>query len=260
MTPDLILAAQGLAVALLLMALVWVGSLATDDASLVDRFWGMSFVVLAWFYAAMASGGAGWFRALAVGLVSVWGVRLSLHITWRNWGHGEDPRYAAMREGGGPGWRWRSLATVFGFQALLAWVIAMPLLVAFSADGPPVLLLVVLGVTCWLVGFVFEAGGDWQLARFKADPANRGAVLDSGLWRYTRHPNYFCDAMCWWGFWLLGTSAGGWWTLFAPVLMTVLLMKVSGVTLLERNLVDAKPAYRDYIRRTNAFIPGPPRG
>jgi len=119
--------------------------------------------------------------------------------------------------------------------------------------------LVVVGVACWLVGFAFEAGGDWQLARFRANPANRGQVLNTGFWRYTRHPNYFGDAMCWWGFYCFAAAVGGWWTIFGPVLMTVLLMKVSGVALLEKSLVQAKPAYREYIRRTNAFIPGPRR-
>ncbi|MDZ4675783.1 MAG: DUF1295 domain-containing protein [Gemmatimonadota bacterium] len=260
MLPDPSLAAQGLAAALLLMTLVWLGSLATDDASLVDRFWGAGFVLLAWWYWAQRGGGAGpWFQLVFVLLITLWGLRLSLHITWRNWGHGEDPRYAAMRQAGGPGWRWRSLVTVFGLQALLLWVIATPLLVALTSSQSPQMPLVVVGVACWLVGFAFEAGGDWQLARFRANPANRGQVLNTGFWRYTRHPNYFGDAMCWWGFYCFAAAVGGWWTIFGPVLMTVLLMKVSGVALLEKSLVQAKPAYREYIRRTNAFIPGPRR-
>ena len=130
---------------------------------------------------------------------------------------------------------------------------------ALAATRAPAVALVCAGILCWLVGFVFEAGGDWQVARFRADPTNRGKVLDSGLWRYTRHPNYFGDAMCWWGFYLLAVAVGGWWTVFAPIIMTVLLMKVSGVTLLERSLVDTKPAYAEYIRRTNASIPWPPQ-
>lgn len=253
------LAAQGFGVALLLMGLVWVGSLATNDASLVDRFWGAGFVAMAGWYWTQGGRAGNWLPLVCFTLVLVWGLRLSLHITWRNWGHGEDPRYAAMRQAGGPGWKWRSLVTVFGLQALLAWVIAMPLLVALTTSRAPATSLVIAGIGCWLVGMVFEAGGDWQLARFKADPANRGKVLDRGFWRYTRHPNYFGDAMCWWGFYLLATSVGGWWTVFAPVMMTILLARVSGVTLLEKSLVDTKPAYRDYIRRTNAFIPWPPR-
>lgn len=253
-------ALQGLAVALVLMGLVWVGSLATRDASLVDRFWGAGFVVLSWWYFLQGPAGAGhWLPRLSLTLVTIWGLRLSLHITWRNWGHGEDPRYAAMRQAGGPRWHLQSLFTVFGLQGMLLWVIATPLYVAVTSDRTPSLPLVALGVTCWLVGFAFEAGGDWQLARFKANPAHRGQVLDTGFWRYTRHPNYFGDSACWWGFYLLAAAVGGWWTIFAPALMTVLLVRVSGVALLEKSLVNAKPAYREYIRRTNAFIPGPRR-
>ncbi len=252
------LALVGLAVSAGLMALVWVASMVRRDASLVDRFWGMAFVVLAWWYwgASTSSGGAG---TLAVVLVTVWGLRLSLHITWRNWGHGEDFRYRAMREAGGPRWGWRSLVTVFTLQGVLAWVIAMPLLAVMTGEGSPNPALLVLGIGAWAIGIVFEAGGDWQLARFKANPANRGKVLDTGLWRYTRHPNYFGDAMCWWGYFLLAASVGGWWTIFAPILMTILLMKVSGVALLEKTLAETKPAYREYVRRTNAFVPGPRR-
>jgi len=253
-------ALQGLALALALMTAVWVAGLVTRDASLVDRFWGAGFVVVAWCYWLQGGGGAGKpIAVLTLALVTIWGLRLSLHITWRNWGHGEDPRYAAMRRAGGPGWQWRSLVTVFGLQALLLWVISTPLRVALTATQTAVVPLVVLGVACWLVGFTFEAGGDWQLARFKADPANRGRVLDTGFWRYTRHPNYFGDALCWWGFFALAAAVGGWWTVFSPLLMTILLMKVSGVSLLEKSLLDTKPSYRDYVRRTNAFFPGRPR-
>ena len=111
----------------------------------------------------------------------------------------------------------------------------------------------------WLVGFVFEAGGDWQLSRFKADPANRGTVLDRGLWRYTRHPNYFGDATQWWAYYLLAAVTGGWWSLFSPLVMTGLLLRVSGVMLLEKTLVDTKPGYREYVASTNAFVPWFPR-
>lgn len=244
-----------------MMTIVWIGSIATRDASLVDRFWGLTFVVLAWSYATTAwtSFDMPWHRQLLVALVTIWGLRLSVYISWRNWGHGEDPRYAAMRAAGGPQWGLQSLLTVFGLQALLAWIIAAPLFAALTSAQPPSPALIVLGATAWLVGFAFEAGGDWQLARFKANPANRGQVLDTGFWRYTRHPNYFGDALCWWGFYLLAAAVGGWWTIFGPVVMTVLLRKVSGVALLEKSLVNAKPAYREYIRRTNAFIPGPRR-
>ncbi|MDP9144729.1 MAG: DUF1295 domain-containing protein [Actinomycetota bacterium] len=255
-------AVSGLGLAMGMMALAWVASMARRDASLVDRFWGLTFVALAWWYrgVAPAPAAAPWFRDLVVALVTIWGVRLSLHITWRNWGHGEDFRYRAMREAGGPRWGWRNLVTVFALQGVLAWVIAMPLLAVMASESTPHPLLVGLGVASWVIGIVFEAGGDWQLARFRADSSNRGKVLDTGLWRYTRHPNYFGDAMCWWGYFLLGAAVGGWWSIFAPVLMTILLMKVSGVALLEASLSESKPQYREYIRRTSPFVPWPPRG
>lgn len=251
-------ALAGLALTLGLMALIWVASLRRQDASLVDRFWGLAFVVLIWWYAA-ALGSSGIVTALALVLVTIWGARLSLYITWRNWGRGEDYRYRAMREAGGPGWARRSLVTVFALQGALAWVIAMPLLAIVAGTRPAQPILLALGLGCWAIGMLFEAGGDWQLARFRADPVRRGAVLDTGLWRYTRHPNYFGDAMCWWGYFLLAASVGGWWTIGSPILMTVLLMKVSGAALLERNLTGTKPAYREYIRRTSAFWPRSPR-
>jgi len=254
-------ALQGLALALALMTIVWAASMVTRDASLVDRFWGAGFVLVAWYYALQlpTPPGGGWHRRLVLLLVSAWGLRLSLHITGRNWGRGEDPRYRAMRERGGAGWPVRSLLTVHGLQGLLLWVISAPLLAAMAAPAPARPLLATLGALAWAAGFAFEAGGDWQLARFKAEPANRGRVLDTGFWRYTRHPNYFGDALCWWGLFALAAAVGGWWTVFSPLLMTFLLVKVSGVSLLEKSLLDTKPAYRDYVRRTNAFFPGRPR-
>ena len=160
-----------------------------------------------------------------------------------------------------PRFRWSSLFIVFWFQAVLAWLISLPLLVAMQGepqDAPR--LLDAVGVVLFAVGFGFEAVGDWQMARFKADSANRGRVLDRGLWRYTRHPNYFGEAVLWWGLWFLaGATRGALWTIVSPVLMTWLLLRVSGVRLLESALLNEKPAYRDYVARTSAFLPMPPR-
>lgn len=238
------------------MILVWSASLARQDASLVDRVWGIVFVILAWIYWAGQSGEWGWPHLAAPVLVTIWGVRLSWHLTRRNWGKGEDFRYRAMRETHGARFGWVSLFTVFLLQGALAWLIAFPL---YAAASPRSHLgwLVWVGTAVWLVGFLFEAVGDHQLARFKADPGNRGKVLDTGLWRYTRHPNYFGDAVVWWGYWLIAVAAGGWWTAFGPLLMTILLMRVSGVTLLEKTLVETRPAYRSYTERTSAFFPLP---
>jgi steroid 5-alpha reductase family enzyme len=251
----------GLLLAAALFILLWLASLALRDASLVDRVWGGAFVALGWWYALTSPRPvppAGW---LLLGLVTVWGLRLSLYLTRRNWGRGEDYRYAEMRARHGARFPLVSLATVFLLQAVLAWLIGMPLYAGLVGAAPVSWggWLAGLGVAVWLVGFGFEVIGDAQLARHRADPARRGQVLDTGLWRYTRHPNYFGDAMVWWGHWLLAASVGGAWTVFAPALMTFLLMRVSGVTLLERKLVETRPAYRDYAASTNAFWPGPRR-
>ncbi len=249
----------GLGLSLLLMTLVWLGSLWWRDASLVDRFWGFGFVLVAAFWWLTGPRPeAGW---LALLLVSLWGLRLSLWLTWRNWGQGEDARYRAMREHHGKAFAWRSLATVFGLQGLILWLVAWPLLVAtreletgmlWSAPA-------MVGLALFATGLFFEATGDWQLARFKSDPANRGRVMDQGLWRYTRHPNYFGDMLVWWGLFGLAAAAGAWWTVIAPLLMSFLLARVSGVTLLERHLQETRPDYREYVARTSALIPWPPR-
>lgn len=248
----------GLAVAAVLMLAMWLASLARHDASLVDRVWGLGFVLLGWFYLAVAGH---FHNALAALLVSLWGLRLSLHLTRRNWGRGEDRRYAKMRDKHGPRFAWFSLFSVFLLQAILMWVIAFPLLAASRGAHPGWggAVLTMAGMFVWLAGFVFEAVGDNQLARFKRDPANAGRVLDTGLWRYTRHPNYFGDMLVWWGLYLVAVASGGWWTIFSPLLMSLFLARVSGVTLLERHLQESRPGYSDYARRTSALIPLPPR-
>ncbi|MEJ5223817.1 MAG: DUF1295 domain-containing protein [Anaerolineales bacterium] len=252
----LYLAAGG--VILACMVGLWLLSLAIRNASIVDIFWGAGFVIVAWL-AALRSETTDWRGWLLTGLVTVWGVRLSLHIFLRNHAKPEDFRYAAWRAQYGQKWWWYSFFHVFALQGGLLWVISAPLVAASTARGasaPHVL--DGLGVAVWLVGFIFEAGGDWQLAQFKKDPANRGKLMTSGLWRYTRHPNYFGDAAQWWGFWLIAAAGGAWWTVFAPLLMTWLLVRVSGVAMLERSM-SARPGYAEYARRTSAFFPWPPR-
>jgi steroid 5-alpha reductase family enzyme len=259
MTPWPLLAIA-LVAALGMTTLVWLASLVKRDVSIIDIFWGLGFVAMGWIYFLVAEGHAtrGF---LVVGLVSLWGLRLSLHILWRSRGQGEDYRYREMRERNPGTFPVRSLFTVFWFQALLFWAISTPLYQAQHPEPGALTVLDILGLTLFVVGFVFEAGGDWQLARFKADPANKGQVMDRGFWRYTRHPNYFGDAVVWWGFFCFAAATpGGWWTVYSPVLMTVLLMRVSGVTLLEKKLQETKPAYQEYARRTNAFFPWFPAG
>ena len=251
----------GLGTASALMVLTWIASVVQQDASLVDRVWGLAFVVLAWTYAVAA----GPFDArtwLVLALVTVWGARLSVFITWRNWGHGEDARYVAMREKRPTTFTGRSLVTVFLLQAALAWLISVPLLGATTIDGGPLGLLDAVAVLVWTIGFVFEAGGDHQLSRFLADPANRGKVMDRGLWAYTRHPNYFGDTVVWWSYLLLALAVGAWWGAFGTVLMSLLIVKVSGVALTERRMGRAggqREGHAEYVRRTNAFFPGPRR-
>jgi steroid 5-alpha reductase family enzyme len=239
-------------------ALLWVVSLRLRDVSIVDVFWGAGFALAAWTAAAAGAGG-GARATLALSLVTIWGLRLALHLLVRNAGHGEDRRYAAMRAAHGPRFAWVSLFTVFLLQAVLLWVISLPVQLAIVRPPAALGALDALAAGLFAVGFLFEAVGDLQLARFKRDPANRGRVMDRGLWRYTRHPNYFGDALLWWGLGLLGVAAGAPWTLLSPVLMTFLLLRVSGVTLLERDISERRPEYRDYVQRTSAFVPWIPR-
>jgi steroid 5-alpha reductase family enzyme len=243
-----------------LMSAVWLVSLLLRDASIVDIFWGLGFVILAWAYYALTPDGYATRKLLLVALVTTWGLRLSLYILRRNWGKGEDYRYRRWREQAGDKWWWQSYFKVFLLQGLLLWIISAPLLAAQISSTPARLtVLDYLSLAVWGIGFFFEAVGDWQLSRFKANPANKGKLLTGGVWRYTRHPNYFGDAAQWWGYYLIALAAGGGWTVFSPLLMTFLLVRVSGVRLLERALKESKPGYKEYAERTSAFVPWWPR-
>jgi len=238
-------------------ALTWVVSVVKRNVTIVDTLWSLLFVLAAATYAWAAAPltPRAW---LVLAMVGAWGLRLAVYLAWRNWGHEEDHRYRAIRLRNEPNFALKSLWLIFGFQALLAWLISLPLAGAISGDAPlgP---LDVLGVALWAVGLFFEAVGDWQLARFKADPHNAGRVMDRGLWRYTRHPNYFGDFCVWWGLYLVAASAGAWWSIVGPLVMSFLLLRFSGVTLLESDIGARRPAYAEYVRRTNTFFPGPPR-
>lgn len=248
---------QGLLVCALAAFAAWGVSLARRNVAIIDSLWSLMFVMAAGVYAWDAPA-LGPRAGLVLILVTVWALRLSLYITVRNWGHGEDRRYQAIRARNQPNFPIKSLYLIFGLQAGLAWVISLPLL-AVMLSSRPLGALDVAGLLLWGVGFAFEAGGDWQLARFKRDPANRGRVMDRGFWHFTRHPNYFGDFCVWWGFYLLAASGGAWWSCIGPALMSLLLMKVSGVTLLEKDIGERRPAYANYVRRTNAFFPGWPK-
>jgi steroid 5-alpha reductase family enzyme len=239
---------------------IWVLSLVLRDSSIVDIFWGLGFIAITWTLAAAGPGELTSRAWLMASLVTVWGLRLSLHILWRNWGRGEDFRYRAWREHAGHAWWWRSYFKVFLLQGVIMWLVAAPVVAVFGrVPQRPLNWIDALGAAAWLVGFFFEAAGDWQLSRFKADAANKGKLFTGGVWRYTRHPNYFGDAAVWWGHYLVAVASGAWWTIYSPVLMTFLLVRVSGVSMLESALRDSKPGYREYIESTSAFFPLPPR-
>jgi steroid 5-alpha reductase family enzyme len=254
------LALVSAAAIVVLMAATWGLSLAVRDASIVDSVWSLGFVVVA---AVALVAGPGVFerRLLVFALVAVWGARLSLHVTRRNRGAGEDFRYQAFRARWGSRFWWVSLFTVFLLQGAIMFVVSLPIQAAGAGTTPSALgLLDGVGIALWIVGFAFETVGDAQLARFKADPANRGTVMDRGLWRYTRHPNYFGDATLWWGIGLVALATPfGPWALVGPAVMTFMLVRVSGVAMLERTIAERRPGYAEYVRRTSAFVPLPPR-
>jgi steroid 5-alpha reductase family enzyme len=260
-TPDatwLHAAALGLGAGALLALAVWAASLPLRDVSIVDGVWGFLVLVPALVVAAVVPPAAPR-AAVVLGLATVWALRLSGHIVWRHRGKPEDRRYQAVRRRNEPHFRWKSLYLVFGLQAFLGWVVAAPLMAA-AASHAPWSALDALGLAVAAFGLLFEAVADVQLARFRAEPSNRGKVMDGGLWRFSRHPNYFGECCLWWGLWLVAAAAGAWWTVLSPLAMTVLLVKVSGVPLLEQDLNRQRPGYAEYVRRTPAFVPWRVRG
>jgi steroid 5-alpha reductase family enzyme len=242
------------------MVATWVVSLIVRNASIVDIVWGAGFVVVAWSVALTVDGGLDSRTALIVAMTTVWGLRLAGYLAWRNHGKPEDYRYRAMRKRWGSRFPIVSLGTVFAFQGLMMWIVSLPVQLGQADATPDLGPVAAVGVIAWLVGLFFEVVGDAQLSRFRADPANAGTVMDRGLWRYTRHPNYFGDACVWWGIALVAAETGsGAWGLIGALVMTVLLRRVSGVTLLEKSLVKRRAGYDEYIARTSPFVPRPPR-
>ncbi len=270
MTPLTTMLLTSLLVVLVTMTALWLLSLVLRNASIVDPFWGKGFILVTWL--TLVSTPSAWSDVrswLLATLVTVWGLRLSLYLLWRNSGHGEDRRYRAMREHHGPRFWWVSLLTVFWLQGVILWIVSLPIQTAVVAgpthavlvqsSGMPLSVLDLIGASVWLMGFLFESIGDFQMSRFQADPTNTGKVMDRGLWRFTRHPNYFGDFCIWWGFFLIADGAGAAWTIFSPLLMSFLLLRVSGVTLLEKTITTRRPDYADYQSRTSSFFPWPPR-
>ncbi|TWT47149.1 3-oxo-5-alpha-steroid 4-dehydrogenase [Thalassoglobus neptunius] len=256
---------------LILMLSTWGVSVVLRNTSIVDVIWGIGFAIVAFISLIITvpsdRTSVGDFfewespsRWLLVMLTTIWGSRLSLHLAVRNYGQPEDKRYAAMRANWGEGYWWKSLFIVFLLQGVVMWVVSLPLQAGIAHAQNGWKLFHWLGLVSWVIGFYFEAVGDWQLTRFRADPANKGKVLQHGLWRYTRHPNYFGDFCIWWGLFLIAVAHGEHlWTIISPVVMSYFLLKISGVTLLEKSLVREKSEYADYVQHTNVFFPGPRR-
>ncbi|HUU34239.1 MAG TPA: DUF1295 domain-containing protein [Vicinamibacterales bacterium] len=236
---------------------LWVVSLPLKNASIVDMWWGPAFVLAGLVYTrALPVWGT---RTTAVLiLVSMWALRLAVHIGGRNVGHGEDPRYAAWRRQHGASWWWFSWVKVFFLQSTVAWIVSWPLGAALSATPAFPSRFDLVGMALVVGGLAMEAIADEQLRRFKRVAA-RGQICDVGLWRYSRHPNYFGESVVWWGIFVVAAGVGGWATVVGPAVMTWLLLRVSGVALLEKGLVETKPGYAEYVRRTSAFVPRPPR-
>lgn len=245
---------------LIMMIVLWAWSVYRRDASIVDPWWSMGFLLVAVCTWLSSSGSLS--KAVLLGCVALWAVRLWWHLLRRSIGKPEDPRYQQFRKRfGAQRYWWVSLFQVFLLQGALLVLIAVPLEAALAApladgfvwnDG--------VGVVFFAIGFVCEATADSQLQRFRADPSKRGAVLDTGIWRYSRHPNYFGETLIWWGFWLCAVDAPfGVWSVVSPVLLTVLLLRVSGVTMLESQLAKTKPGYAEYVRKTSVFVPWPPK-
>jgi steroid 5-alpha reductase family enzyme len=240
-----------------LLFLVWLLSVRLSDVSIVDVFWGLGFTAIAALSGFLTADPSPR-KFLIITLTSLWGLRLSAYLAWRKFGTPEDHRYRSMRESIGSHFWLVSLFVVFGLQGIIMNIVALPVM-AGELDGSPLNGWAVLGIGLWGVGILFETVGDYQLARFKANPINQGKVMDRGLWRYTRHPNYFGDFMVWWGIYFAALSQSTWWTAIGPMVMSFLLLRVSGVTLLERSLQRSKVGYADYIARTSSFFPWPPR-
>jgi steroid 5-alpha reductase family enzyme len=237
---------------LLAGSITWLISIYKRDVSIVDSLWSLFFIISAlYIYSQLEEPDN---RALAILiLVSLWAVRLAGYITIRHWGHDEDHRYAAIRANYDPGFEYKSLYMIFAFQALTAWIISLPLFYAMQPGHSPGLFDLI-GLLLWLTGMYFEVVGDYQLWRFRRKAENRGKIFTRGLWQYTRHPNYFGEFLIWWGFYCLALSAGAYWVIVSPLLMSFFLMKFSGVGRLEQTMKQ-RAGYEHYMQSTSAFFP-----
>lgn len=242
------------------MTTLWIISIFLKNVSIVDLFWGAGFAVTSIFYF-INTNGFDTRKVLLLAMVSIWGLRLSIYLAWRNIGKGEDFRYAQFRKNYGEHrYWWISFFQTFLLQGVLMWLISVPLLGAmYNSANSSLGILDFIGIELWIIGLSFEAGGDFQLAKFKLNPNNKGKVLNTGFWRYTRHPNYFGDSAVWWGYGFICLAAGSYAPVLGSILMTFLIIKVSGAALLEKSLKETKPQYREYIEKTSSFFPWFPK-
>ncbi|MEY3792065.1 MAG: hypothetical protein RLZ31_346 [Pseudomonadota bacterium] len=231
----------------------WLLSLKKNNVTHVDTMWSLFFVLNAlYFYSVFP---ASLRSSLIILLVLFWGVRLAIYLTYRNWGKPEDTRYLKIRQNNEPHFRYKSAYIIFGFQAILAWIVGSILFIAIE-NNHPITWLDNLGFIVILFGIAYESIADYQLMQFKNDIKNRGKLLQSGLWKLSRHPNYFGEILVWWGFFITTLTTGFHYNLIAPLLMTFLILRFSGVTLLEANLTSKFDEYDNYQKKVNTIIPG----
>ena len=242
------------------MVIGWLISLVLKNVTIADSFWGLGFILIAWITFFAADGYVARKLILAL-LVTAWGLRLFIHLSIRNWGKGEDPRYGEWRKKHGGNFWLVSLFKVFLIQAVFQWIIALGVQYGQLFSMPTHLtVLDYLGILMWVAGFSIETAADWQLAQFTANPANKGKIMNQKLWRYSRHPNYFGESLLWWGIFVMVLSVPwGIWTIISPLVITYTLLRITGVTLMEQTEFSKNPEYQDYIERTSAFIPRPPK-
>ena len=248
---------DGMLVIVILASLTWALSVFLKDVSIVDSAWSLMFLAAGIYYfqsAVTADLKTNIFFALLI----IWSLRLAIHLTWRNWGEAEDRRYRDIREKYSPNFAFKSLFIIFIFQAVLASIVSLPVVALMDGqnDSAGMGYLEYIAIAIWTIGFLYESISDWQLAKFKSDESNTDKVMDAGLWKNTRHPNYFGEFLIWWGFYLYAFSSGPWWIIISPLLMSWLLLKFSGVVMLEETIVARRPKYQTYIDKTNAFFPG----
>ncbi|MCW8851927.1 MAG: DUF1295 domain-containing protein [Gammaproteobacteria bacterium] len=237
---------------------LWIVSRIKHDVGIVDSFWSLLILAAGMCFLFFSDARITERHTIITIMLAAWAIRLAVHITWRNWGQEEDSRYQEIRKNNQPNFEFKSLYIVFLLQAFLALIVALPLMSIFSSETA-INRLDYLAFALWTFGMLFEAVSDMQLARFKASEKNRGKVLNTGLWRYSRHPNYFGEFCIWWAFFLFAVASGYWWSIVSPLLMSILLLKVSGVSLLESTISERRPEYADYRKSTNAFFPWFPK-